>query len=66
MLSSENLADIVCPVGRKELIQKDNFLVCSYCGVKYPVVEGIPVLLIDDAILPEGVNSLDELKCMVK
>jgi len=66
MFNPENLTELVCPLGKKELKLQDNYLVCTNCNVRYPIIEGIPVLLIDDAILPEGISSPDELKCMIK
>jgi uncharacterized protein YbaR (Trm112 family) len=60
------ITDLVCPIGKFALLSENNFLVCSNCGVKFPVIEGIPILLIDDAILPEGINSVSELKCRTK
>ncbi|HEY3249870.1 MAG TPA: Trm112 family protein [Ignavibacteria bacterium] len=73
MLNPENLTMLACPLGKKELklvrgdsFGKEDFLVCTNCGVKYLIVEEIPFLLIDDAILPEGISSPDELKCMKK
>ena len=35
-------------------------------AAKFPVKDGIPLLLIDDAVLPEGVNNIEELKCFKK
>ena len=71
MFNPDTLSDLVCPLGKKELkidtsSAGENFLVCTYCNVKYPIKDGIPVLLIDEAILPEGAGSIDELKCMMK
>ena len=31
-------------------------------GLKYPVREGIPVMLVEEAQLPEGVESLEAFK----
>ena len=63
MLRENILYDLVCPIGKFPLIQNGDMLICTNCGAKYPVREGIPMLLIDDAILPEGVNEVHELKC---
>jgi len=65
-MNSEIINDIVCPVGKKELTLEKDFLVCTYCSVKFPVKDGIPVLIIDEAILPEGIKSVNELKCMMQ
>jgi hypothetical protein len=35
-------------------------------GLAYPVRDGIPVMLIEEAKLPAGVSSLDELKAQLK
>ena len=64
MISTELLEVLRCPIGKAELKEEDNFLVCTACGVKYPIDDGIPILLVDEAILPAGINSIDELKCM--
>jgi uncharacterized protein len=30
-------------------------LTCLSCGLRYPVTDGIPVLLVDEALEPDGV-----------
>lgn len=55
MVSSDLLEILRCPVcvreagkeGKLELV-KDSWLVCQDCGRKYPIVEDIPVMLIDE------------------
>ena len=47
-------------------VQKGEYLECTNCGAKYPVDSGIPLLLIDDAILPDGVNNVESLKCYIE
>jgi uncharacterized protein len=66
MINNEMLKDLVCPIGKFELILEGDYLVCSNCGAKFPIVDDIPVLILDDAILPDGITSPEELKCMKK
>ena len=39
-----------------------DFLVAEVGGLKYPIKDGIPVLLVDQAVLPEGYQSLADFK----
>jgi uncharacterized protein YbaR (Trm112 family) len=43
---------LVCPKCRGELEyrEKDSALVCNKCRLKYPVRDGIPIMLIDEAL----------------
>lgn len=44
---------IVCPSCRAGLdLSADDLLVCEGCGLGYPVRDGIPVLLVDEALPP--------------
>ncbi|MGA2667673.1 MAG: Trm112 family protein [Ignavibacteria bacterium] len=64
MIDPKVLETIRCPLGKKELKAEDeNTLVCTNCGMKFPIIDGVPVLLLDQAKLPEGVTSISELKC---
>lgn len=40
-----------CPACRAEVDYKDRrkVVVCTDCGLQYPVVDGIPVMLVDQA-----------------
>ncbi|HVK29342.1 MAG TPA: Trm112 family protein [Nocardioides sp.] len=55
-ISPELLAIIVCPACRSDLAVTAagdaTELVCSGCGLAYPVRDGIPVLLVDEARKP--------------
>ncbi|MFC5729589.1 MULTISPECIES: Trm112 family protein [Nocardioides] len=52
-VSPELLAIIVCPACRAELeLTETPELVCTGCGLAYPVRDGIPVLLVDEARKP--------------
>ena len=49
-IDQELLDIIVCPDchGKLELTETPE-LVCTACGLAYPVIDGIPVLLVDEA-----------------
>jgi uncharacterized protein len=51
-----------CPLTRSRLTQQGDELIAEVGGLRYPIRDGIPVLLIDEAKLPEGVSTLDEFK----
>jgi uncharacterized protein YbaR (Trm112 family) len=42
-------SELVCPVDRAPLRADGPRLVCSSCGRRYPVRDGIPVLIEDEA-----------------
>ena len=51
-LIDDSLAEIlVCPVDKADLEQdlETSRLVCTRCGRRYPVRDGIPVMLVDEA-----------------
>ncbi len=53
MAISKELLDILaCPKckGDLELEKDQSGLVCHKCSLKYPIVDDIPVMLIDEAI----------------
>ncbi|MEM1353856.1 MAG: Trm112 family protein [Planctomycetota bacterium] len=54
-----------CPLTRSPLRQEGDWLVAEQpegAGLRYPIRGGIPVLLMDQAELPEGVETLDGFK----
>uniref|UniRef100_UPI0018C8B1F4 Trm112 family protein n=1 Tax=Nocardioides sambongensis TaxID=2589074 RepID=UPI0018C8B1F4 len=55
-MDPELLAIIVCPACRADLAVtaagEETELVCTGCGLAYPVRDGIPVLLVDEARKP--------------
>lgn len=61
-LDPELLAILRCPLTHSKLRREGNFLVAEVGGLRYPIRDGFPVLLMEEAQLPEGVKSLDELK----
>jgi len=65
-LRPELLDILVCPLTRSPLRQEGDELVAEAGGLRYPIRDGIPVMLIEEAKLPEGIASLDEFKAKHK
>ncbi len=51
MLSEYLHSILACPVckGGLSLFDEDRYLLCHLCGVKFPIRDGIPILLTDEA-----------------
>lgn len=65
-LDAELLEILRCPLTRGRLRLSGADLVCDESGLTYPIRDGIPVLLIDEARLPAGVASLDDLRSVLR
>ena len=61
-LDPDLLEILICPLTRSKLRQEGDYLVAEMGGLRYPVRDGIPVMLIEEAKLPEGVDSIEDFK----
>ena len=61
-IDPELLEILRCPLTRSRLRVEGDFLVAEIGGLAYPVRDGIPVMLAEEARLPAGISSLDEFK----
>ena len=60
----QDLLDLlVCPLGKAPLRLEGAALVCTRCGLRYGIEDGIPNMLIEDAKLPAGASDIKELAC---
>jgi len=48
MVSQELLDILACPACKTAVRLEDAFLACDQCGRKYPIRDGIPVMLIEE------------------
>ena len=56
-----------CPIDprRQATLSRDQqSLVCSGCLVRFPVKNGLPILVPDEGELPVGTRSPDRLACL--
>jgi uncharacterized protein YbaR (Trm112 family) len=61
------LACLRCPIDpRREatLAREQQTLVCSGCHAAFPVRNKLPILIPDEAELPTGVASVQQLPCV--
>jgi hypothetical protein len=49
MIDEKLLALLACPACQGDVVLKDNKIVCTKCQRIYPIIDGIPVLLVDQA-----------------
>ena len=54
MIDKEFLELLACPAckGEVRLDEASERIICEACGRRYPIRDGIPVMLIDEAELP--------------
>jgi len=62
-ISPDLLKILVCPMAHAELKIEDGYLVCTRCGPRFKIEDGIPIMLIDEAELPEGISRVEDLPC---
>ncbi|NQT89855.1 MAG: Trm112 family protein [Candidatus Omnitrophica bacterium] len=53
MIDGELLKILACPACKADVTEEGEKIVCSQCGRRYPVRDGIPIMLVDEAELPE-------------
>ncbi len=49
MMDKDLLAILACPVCKADVLLQEERLICTQCGRKYPIREGIPVMLEEEA-----------------
>jgi uncharacterized protein len=57
-IDQDLMAILACPSDDHAPLREDgDTLICTFCGTSYPIRDGIPVLLIDDATPgPNGIG----------
>jgi len=65
MISQELLEMLRCPLDphKTRLEAAEDALICQRCRLRYPIKEGIPCMLIEEAELPPECASVRDLPC---
>jgi len=48
MIDKELLTILACPACKGKVEQVEEKIVCCECGRKYPIRDGIPIMLVDE------------------
>ncbi|MBI4614373.1 MAG: Trm112 family protein [Planctomycetes bacterium] len=54
MIDKDLLDILACPLCKVKVRLEGDRLVCSQCGRRYRIEDGIPIMLVDEAELPGG------------
>ena len=57
MIDKELLEILACPACKAEVKLEGEKIACLKCGRRYPIRDGIPVMLIDEAEMPGGAGK---------
>jgi uncharacterized protein YbaR (Trm112 family) len=65
MITPDFLEDLRCPLdpSRTRLKLLDSKLVCDRCALRFPIKDGFPIMVAEEAELPAGCESLADLPC---
>ena len=65
MISPDLLEILRCPMdpSRTRLTLEGDRLICQRCALKFKIKDGFPVLVVEEAELPAGCDSLEALPC---
>lgn len=64
MVNEELLALLVCPMGKAPLRREGDLLICTRCGPRFAIKDDIPNMLIEEAELPPGCATINDLDCV--
>jgi len=53
MIDKELLEILCCPADKGDVEEKNDRIICLKCGRRYPIKEGVPIMLVEQAELPE-------------
>ena len=65
MIRADLVAILRCPLNpsQTKLILDGDHLRCERCALRFKIRDGFPVLVVEEAELPVGCASADELPC---
>ncbi len=49
MIDQELLKILACPVCKGDVVLRQDKIVCVQCGRKYPIKDGVPILIVEES-----------------
>jgi uncharacterized protein len=49
MIDKDLLEILACPACKSDVTLQNGKIVCTQCGLKYPVKDGVPIMVVDEA-----------------
>jgi len=49
VIDQDLLEILACPACKGDVVLEKDKIVCAQCGLKYPIKDGVPVMLADEA-----------------
>jgi uncharacterized protein YbaR (Trm112 family) len=65
MINPELLEILRCPLdpSHTKVLPQEDHLVCERCALKFPIKDGFPVMVVEEATLPPDCGQLADLPC---
>lgn len=65
MISKDLLEILRCPLdpSRAKLVLEGDHLLCDRCALCFKIKDDFPILVVEEATLPKGVDSIGQLPC---
>ena len=63
MIDAKLLEILACPVCKTAVRLEGDWLACGQCGRRYPIRNGIPVMLVEEAQSPGGAGQARPGSC---
>ena len=57
MIAKELLDILACPACKADVRLENERIICVKCGRRYPIKDDIPIMLVEEAEMPDGANS---------
>lgn len=68
MISDDLIAVLRCPLNPSQarLLLVGDHLECECCRLRFRIQDGFPILVVEEAELPPGLESIHQLPCQQK